>query len=287
MKSRALAVAFLTTLLWSGSYIVNKIAFAQGVGPLTLSGMRYTLGGLTLMLVLRKETGKSLPIKLGLMQGLLCYLIGQGFQYIGQSMTNPTMASLILNSGLVLVIVAVDRIRLHEAPGKSTYWKAALLIGGMVAYYYPWNGSDPVPLEAWLILGLAAVGAGMNVALNRLRFIQGYERRTVTVLPMFLGGLMMLSAGLLTEALPMFTWKLALCVGYLAFISGAMGFGLWIWSQQTLTAVQSGAINNAMIIEIAVMDVLFFGRALGLWQWIGILIVFISINLLQMNEKRL
>lgn len=285
MKARALAVAFLTTLLWSGSYIVNKIAFAQGIGPLTLSGMRYTLGGLTLMLVLRKEEGKALPIKLGLMQGLMCYLIGQGFQYIGQSMTNPTMASLILNSGLVLVIVAVDRIRLHEAPGKSTYWKTALLIGGMVVYYYPWNGSDPVPLGAWLILGFAAVGAGMNVALNRLRFIQGYERRTVTVLPMFFGGLMMLSAGLLTEALPLLTWQLGLCVAYLAFISGAMGFGLWIWSQQTLTAVQSGAINNAMIIEIAAMDVLFFGRALGLWQWAGILIVFISINLLQMNEK--
>lgn len=285
MKARALAVAFLTTLLWSGSYIVNKIAFAQGVGPLTLSGMRYTLGGLTLMLVLKKEAGKALPIKLGLLQGLLCYLIGQGFQYIGQSMTNPTMASLILNSGLVLVIVAVDRIRLHEAPGKSTYWKAALLIGGMVVYYYPWNGSDPVPLGAWLILGFAAVGAGMNVALNRLRFIQGYERRTVTVLPMFFGGLMMLSAGILTEAPPMFTWELMLCVAYLAFISGAMGFGLWIWSQQTLTAVQSGAINNAMIIEIAMMDVLFFRRALGLWQWAGILIVFISINLLQINKK--
>lgn len=286
MKARALAVAFLTTLLWSGSYIVNKVAFAQGVGPLTLSGMRYTLGGLTLMLVLRKEEGKALPIKLGLMQGLLCYLIGQGFQYIGQSMTNPTMASMILNSGLVLVIVAVDRIRLHEAPGKSTYWKAALLIAGMAAYYYPWNGNDPVPLAAWLILGLAAVGAGMNVALNRLRFIQGYERRTVTVLPMFFGGLMMLSVGFLTETLPLFTWKLALCVAYLAFISGAMGFGLWIWSQQILTAVQSGAINNAMIIEIAAMDVIFFGRALGLWKWAGILIVFISINLLQMNTSR-
>jgi len=76
---------------------------------------------------------------------------------------------------------------------------------------------------------------------------------------------MMLFDGLLTEAFPVLTRKFALYVGYLAFISGAMGFGLWIWSQQTLTAVQSGAINNAMIIEIAVMDVLFFGRALGLW----------------------
>jgi len=53
----------------------------------------------------------------------------QGIQYIGQNMMNPTRASLILNSGLVLVIVAVNRIRLHEVPGKSTYWKAALLIG--------------------------------------------------------------------------------------------------------------------------------------------------------------
>ena len=286
MKARALAVAVFTTLLWSGSYIVNKIAFAQGIGPLTLSGMRYTIGGLVLMLAIRQEAGKKLPLKLGLMQGVLCYLIGQGFQYIGQSLTNPTMASLILNSGLVLVIVAVDRIRLHEVPGKSLYWKTALLIAGMAAYYYPWNGSDPVPLKAWLILGLAAIGAGMNVALNRLRFIQGYERRSVTTLPMFFGGLMMLSSGLSMETFPVFTWKLALCVAYLALISGAMGFGLWVWSQQTLTAVESGAINNAMIIEIAVMDVLFFKRVLGVWQWAGILIVFVAINLLQINGQK-
>lgn len=284
MKARALAVALFTTLLWSGSYIVNKVAFAQGISPLTLSGMRYTLGGLTLMLVLRRGEGKPMPIKLGLAQGFLCYLIGQGFQYIGQSLTNPTMASLILNSGLVLVVVAADRIRLHEAPGKSLYWKAALLIGGMIVYYYPWNGNNPVPLSAWLILGLAAIGAGMNVVLNRVRFIQGYERRTVTVLPMFFGGIMMLVTGLVTEGIPTITWELMLCVAYLAFISGAMGFGLWVWTQQTLTAVESGAINNAMIIEIAIMDVLFFKRVLGIWQWAGILLVFLAINLLQLSR---
>lgn len=74
-----------------------------------------------------------------------------------------------------------------------------------------------------------------------------------------------------------------LCVAYLALISGAMGFGLWIWTQQTLTAVESGAINNMMIIEIAIMDVLFFGRALGAFQWVGILCVFWGINMLQMS----
>ena len=137
MKARALAIAILTTILWSGSYIVNKVAFSQGIGPLTLSGLRYTLGGLALMLVVKREEGKTLPLKYGIMQGVLCFLIGQGFQYIGQSMTNPTIASLILNSMLVVVVAASDAIRLHETPGKSMYWKIALLIAGMAAYYTP------------------------------------------------------------------------------------------------------------------------------------------------------
>lgn len=285
MKARALAVAIFTTILWSGSYIVNKVAFSQGIGPLTLSGLRYTLGGLALMLVVRKEEGKTFPVKLGILQGALCFLIGQGLQYVGQSMTQPTVSSLILNSMLVVFVAASDRIRLHETPGKSMYWKIALMIAGMVAYYTPWTGGEAVPVKAVAILLLASFGAAMNVVLNRYRFLQGYERRTVTVRPMFFGGLMMLTAGLTTEVFPEFTWQLAACVAYLAFGSGATGFGLWVWTQKTLTAVESGAINNLMIIEIAVMDVLFFGRVLGVWQWIGILIVFLAINLLQVNGK--
>ena len=50
-KRAALPAAILVTLLWAGSYIVNKIAFAEGIAPLTLSGLRYTLGGLLLAVV--------------------------------------------------------------------------------------------------------------------------------------------------------------------------------------------------------------------------------------------
>ena len=44
------------------------------------------------------------------------------------------------------------------------------------------------------------------------------------------------------------------------------------------------ALNK--IIEIALLDVLFFARQLNGWQWAGILIVFVAINLLQINSKR-
>lgn len=48
MKQKALIMAVVTTILWSGSYILNKLAFEGGIGPLTLSGLRYLLASLFL-----------------------------------------------------------------------------------------------------------------------------------------------------------------------------------------------------------------------------------------------
>lgn len=48
MKRKAFVMAVVTTLLWSGSYILNKLAFQGGIGPLTLSGLRYLLASLFL-----------------------------------------------------------------------------------------------------------------------------------------------------------------------------------------------------------------------------------------------
>lgn len=287
MRRRALVLAVVTTLLWSGSYIVNKFAFAQGIGPLTLSGLRYTLGGLALAVALRRDSaGKTLPWRFGVLQGFVCYFLGQGMQYVAQSLLTPTLASLMLNAGMVLFIVAADRIHLHEAPGRSLYAKIALLVAGMGAYYAPFGEESGVnlPLIGLISVLLAAFGSAMNVVCNRRMLTLGIERRSLTLRPMLVGGAMMLCLGLATESTPAPSWGLMLCVAYLAFISGALGFALWVYSQQALTAVESGAINNAMLIEIAVLDVLFFGRALGPWQWMGIAAVFAAITLLQIQR---
>ena len=287
MNRRALVLAVLTTLLWSGSYIVNKFAFAQGIGPLTLSGLRYTLGGVALAVALRRSSeGKTLPWRLGVAQGFVCYFLGQGMQYVAQSLLTPTLASLLLNAGMVLFIVAADRIRLHESPGRSLYAKIGLLVAGMAAYYAPFGGGEfSLPLAGAASVALAAFGSAMNVVCNRHMLMRGIERRSLTLRPMLVGGAMMLCLGAATEPAFAFSWELALCIGYLAFISGALGFSMWVLSQQTLTAVESGAINNAMLIEIAALDVIFFGRALGPWQWIGIVAVFVAITLLQIQKN--
>ena len=76
-----------------------------------------------------------------------------------------------------------------------------------------------------------------------------------------------------------------LAAAYLVFISGALGFSLWVWSQQHISAVRSGSINSAMLIETALLDVLFLNRKLQTIQWAGIAVVFAAIVWLQRSRS--
>lgn len=288
MKKSALAAATLTTLLWSGSYIVNRLAFAEGIGPLTLSGLRYFTASLVLMLALRETNPErpALPLFKAFCIGLVSYVMGQGFQYIGQSYLTPTMASMILNGGMILFIVLIDRIQLRESVNKSVYVKVMLLLGGMLLYFSPW-GAVPQRISApgVLFMAMASLGAALNVTINRYMLKNRNVRiKELSVRPMFFGGTVMLLAGVLSEPMPLWSGKLALFIAYLSLVSGATGFALWVWSQQFLTSMQSGSINTAMLIEITLLDVLLFSRVVSGVQWVGIGAVFIAIVAIQVTR---
>lgn len=96
----AVALALFVTFLWSTSYILNKWAFAEGIGPLTLAGLRYGLAACTLGVVriISRDaaTGPrpSWAVLAGL--GIAGYLVAQGGQYVGQYYVTPTQASMVL-----------------------------------------------------------------------------------------------------------------------------------------------------------------------------------------------
>jgi drug/metabolite transporter (DMT)-like permease len=98
---------------------------------------------------------------------------------------------------------------------------------------------------------------------------------------MLVGSLILLLAGLMSEGLPVITPRLLLILAYLSLVSGALGFTLWTWSQKELTAFESSSINNLMLIEIALMDFLFFQRSFTPLQLAAILLVFGSILAIQ------
>ena len=285
LKRKALLMAVITTFLWSGSYILNKLAFAGGIGPLTLSGLRYGLAGLLLLCLGRR--GKNAPPtpKLGfwrvVLLGVLGYAVAQGLQYMGQAALTPTQSSLFLSVGNTLLVMLADRLWLHENQTPWDLLKLACLVLGITLYYYP-LGTARISVAGVAFMALSSVGYALNMTANRrLLTAKGIDPKTLVAKPMLAGGGILLAAGLATEGLPVFTPGLWLILLYLSCISGALGFTLWTKSQQHLTTFESSGINNLMLVEIALMDFLFFGRTFSVTQVVAIALVLGAVAAIQ------
>lgn len=115
MKRNALSMAIITTLLWSGFYILNKLAFQGGIGPLTWSCLRYLLAFpmlLCLGIGKKKKQIKKAAVSpcLIVLLGILGYAVAQGLQYVGKSYLTPTQSSLFLSVGNTVFVMLVDMV---------------------------------------------------------------------------------------------------------------------------------------------------------------------------------
>lgn len=286
MKRKALVMAVVTTVLWAGSYILNKLAFQGGIGPLTLSGLRYLLASLILMGLGKggkQKEGPALPLKMIVLLGALGYAAAQGLQYVGQSYLTPTQSSLFLSVGNTMFVMLVDMLWLRENQTRWDLIKLLFLIAGISLYYYPWDAGS-FSAAGMLFMALSSIGYALNMTLNRHLLKAGrIGAGALVARPMLAGAVILLAAGLLVEGMPVITGRLLLILAYLSGVSGALGFSLWTRSQSALTAFESSGINNLMLIEIALMDFLVFGRSFSALQIAAILVVFGSIVAIQYN----
>lgn len=290
MKRRALAMAIVTTVLWSGSYIVNQYAFREGIGPLTLSGLRYLAASLLLLIMSagqKHAARRSLSVGTMILLGILGYAIAQGLQYVGQASLTPTQSSLLLSVFNTLCVMLLDRVWLRENQTGGDMLKMLLLLSGVTLYYAPWNGGA-VPLTGALFMLISSFGYALHLTLNRkLLASSAMDTRRFVAIPMLIGSIVLLASGLIREGLPTLTDTLLVCLVYLSAVSGALGFTLWTHSQRALTTFESSSVNNLMLIEIALLDGCFFGRVFNARQIVAILMVFIAIVWIQSRSLKL
>lgn len=184
----------------------------------------------------------------------------------------------------MLVIVA-DRLWLRENQTSGDFIKLLVLIAGIVLYYYPWgDGSLSVVGMAFMLL--SSVGYALHMTFTRrIMTSERADPKTLVAQTMLAGSLVMLAFGLALEGLPTVTFRLLLILLYLSLISGALGFYLWTKSQKELTAFESSGINNLMLIEIALLDFVFFKRSFSAIQIAAICLVFIAILWIQKRRS--
>lgn len=280
---RAVVLAIAVTFLWSSSWILTRWAIDDhGMTPILGAGLRYLLACVILASVVAVSRGDRRQARaldrrdLGalVVLGLLFYALTQGAQVIAIASQPAATSSLVL-SFTPLLVALVSQGLLGERPTQVQLLGAMVIVVGASLYLSGDLGMTAVGMLAALT-GLAANVASsiLGRAVNRsLRL----SARVVTTVSMAIGAVTLVAIGLLIEGMPRLDpvgWGL---VAWMAVVNTALAFSWWNESLRHLAATESAAINNLMLLQIAVLAWLLLGEVPGPVQWVGMLLVTLGV----------
>lgn len=283
----AILTALFVTVLWSSSWVLIRWGLDdEKLSPLVFAGIRYLLAAsvlIALVAVTPRFRGEVATLtgrrwaQLALL-GLVFVAVAQGAQFVAIGAQPAASTSLIL-SLTPLLVVAGSTIALAERPARRQVTGAALIVLGAVIYFSGALGFSAIGLFA-SVVGLVAnaVGSLMGRGLNRDR---ATSPLVVTVVSMSAGAAALVGAGVLSEGWPVISGRAWLIIIWLALVNTALAFTLWNRSLRILSATESVAINNTMLIQIGLLAWLFLDEVPGVADIVGMLAVSAGVYLAQ------
>jgi len=287
----AIVEAVAATLIWSSSFVLVKLTL-DSVGPLTVTGLRYALGGLLLLALMPLRRGTVLPITklprrlwlhLGFM-GLTVYGLGNGaFNLSLNFMPATTVSFLAAFTPMFIMIAAI--FYLQEIPTRGQGVGLVTVLGGSTLFFGTGSGT-----LSWLGLGLALVGlasfthfgiVGRTIARNRQT-----DTMTLTALPLVLGGFPVLVLALAVEGIPRPDNTALIVIPVLAVFNTAVAYLMYNHALKQLTALEVNVIFNLSPLGTAVIAWFLLGEWLLFSQIIGMVIVVIGVTVVQWQRRR-
>ena len=276
---RAVWTAVLVTVLWSSSWVLIRVGLDdEDLPPVTFAGLRYALAAVVLLAVaLRRPASRAELAGLGVagwrslaVLGLVFYAVTQGAQFVAIDHQPAATTSLMLAPTAFLVGVLS-----HRSIGESVHRRQIVAAGvmaiGAALYFAGDLGATAIGMTA------ATIGLSANVTSSLLgRSVNRSQHLgpvTVTAASMAVGSVVLLAAGLVVDGVPDLSGTAIAIVVWLAVVNTAGAFTLWNASLRRLAAVESSAINNTMLVQIAVLAWLFLGEAPGALGVVGIAVV--------------
>jgi drug/metabolite transporter (DMT)-like permease len=290
--SRKIAVlqALLVTFLWSTSWVLIKIGLEE-MPALSFAGLRYSLAFAILLPFTLRGEGIASIRKLKparwlqlLALGVVFYGITQGAQFMALVYLPAVTVSLMLN--FTPIIAAMLGVALLSERPEPWQWLGIILtVGGAVVYFSP--GKPEVTHVVGLTI--AAIGLLANAAssvmgrhINRTRML---SPMTVTVISMGFGSFLLLVSAVVSEGLPRLSLENWAIIVVLAVVNTAFAFTLWNHTLRTLSAAESSAINNTMLIQIAVLAWLFLGESLTATEIAGLVVTAVGVLTVQLSRS--
>jgi drug/metabolite transporter (DMT)-like permease len=284
-EHRALLLALFVTVLWASSWVIIRYGMDdEGLRPITFAGLRYTTAAIVLIGVVAFRPGARVAVRLldrrqvvGLaVLGVILIAIAQGAQFVALDNQPAATTSLVL-SMTPLLVALVAGVSLGEKATKRQIMGAALVAAGAVLYFSGSLAATAAGMAAALVC-LVANGAGSLLGRNVNRDLRRSPLVTTTV-SMAFGAIVLLATGFAAEGVPTVSGRAWLFIGWLAVVNTAFAFTIWNHTMRHLTATESAAINNTMLVQIAILAWIFLGERPSAIQVIGILAVTVGITL--------
>ena len=292
--SRSRLVAFFQAVvvvsLWSTSWVLIKLGL-RDLGPLTFAGLRYVLAFLALVPFVisrsKREALRGLSRRLWLLLtvlGLLIYMLSPAGQFVSLFYL-PAVTTMLLFSFSAVTVALLSGALLREPPTRLQWCGVLTALVGGYLYFHPVDipagqfVGIVVALVSMLSYSLAAI-LGRGIARSKI-----VSPLLMTVVSMGAGSIVLLACGLAVEGLPSISLKNWLIILWLGVVNTSFTFVLWNRTLQTLTAVESNIISNAMLVEIAVLAWLFLGERLTLLDLVGLGLVLMGALMVQLRSR--
>ena len=132
---QALALLFITAVIWGGGFVAQRMAMGQ-IGPYLFNGFRFLLGAITLLPVVifrssKKDSfraGWGKTVSLGMAAGLFLFF-GATFQQLGLIYTTAGKAGFI--TGLYVIIVPLMGMLWGDRTSLNTWLGVILAVVGL------------------------------------------------------------------------------------------------------------------------------------------------------------
>ena len=288
-RRTALLQALFVTLLWSSSWVLIKVGL-EAIPALTFAGLRYVLATLLLLpFALRGGLLSTLRAlnareRLELVAlGIVLYTLTQGAQFVALSLLPAATVSLVLSFTPVLV-AGLATTTLREPLTRGQWLGVGLATAGALAYF----GGAAWPDGRWAGLAVAVVGLVANALaaiLGRAVARRGTLRPLdVTVCSMGVGAALLLGVGVAVQGLPSLDAQAWAIVGWLAAANTSLAFVLWNRSLRGLSATEASAVNNTMLVQIALLALLVLHEPITMSGWAGIALVVVGTLAVQVRR---
>ena len=292
-KTRMLPLieASLVTFLWSTSYILIRIGLKE-INPLAFAAYRYIIASLILLFPFLYQLKKGKINKLSpksvtifLLLGFTGFFIAQGLQFFGLYFLNSVTVTFILNLTPIFVL-GLSVFFLNERPSTLQLMGIALTLSGVVIFFYS-ALLDIGMITGVLITLISGVGWAIYMIISRYYLRINYENViTLTSISMLFGGLMLLSATIITGNIVNVSFNNWIMILWLSIVNTVVAFFLWNHALKTLKAVEQSILQNTMLLQITILAVIFLQETINEQKILGMAIVFIGVLIVQLKSKK-